>query len=238
MNPIAPTLLRFVAEAVGESDLRVKTRIFVLGEGWQDSRPWPPPRATPRTLFLHSGGRANTVTGDGTLAPSAPDAHPDDTFVHDPADPAPSPAGNGPGATGAWFGDDGPARRGDVLCFSAAPLAHALELAGRVALRVFARADGVPFDLCARLVASGAHGGTRLLCEGAVRQTTATSDTIEIDLGVVAARLRPGERLRLEVAGAATPRFAPSERHGIPVRTTLHHDAQRPSALHFHALDF
>ena len=70
-----------------------------------------------------------------------------------------------------------------------------------------------------------------------MRQSTTRADAVEIDLGAVAARLRPGDRLRLEVAGAATPRFAPSERHGT-VRTTLHHDAGMPSALRFHALSF
>jgi putative CocE/NonD family hydrolase len=231
MNAIASTLLRFVADVTGEATARVQTRIFVLGEGWQDSRPWPPPRATARTLFLHSGGRANTFAGDGTLSPAAPDVQPDDTFVYDPADPAPSSAAGLPGA-------NGPAARGDVLCFTAPPLERALELAGRVALRGFARADAMPFDLCVRLVAVSASGATQRLCEGAVRLSTPRPDAIEIDLGAVAARLRPGARLRLEVAGAATPRFAPSERHDSPVRIALHHDAERPSALHFHALDF
>ncbi len=227
MRAIAPTLLRFVADAVGESVPPVKTRVFVLGEGWQDARPWPPPRATERTLFLHSDGNANTSSGDGVLAPDAPGDEPEDAFVQDPADPAPSAtrAGADPGA------------RGDVLCFTAPTLEHPLELAGRVTANAFVAAT-TPFDLFARLVAVGADGAKRMLCESGVRRTEAATDAVEIDLGAVAARLRSGDRLRLEVAGAAAPRFAPSERHTSPARIALHHDAERPSALHFHAVGF
>jgi hypothetical protein len=46
------------------------------------------------TLYLASGGKANSLSGDGALASAAPDADSPDGFVYDPMNPAPSCAGN------------------------------------------------------------------------------------------------------------------------------------------------
>ena len=41
---------------------------------WQTSDTWPPAGAQPMTFYLSSGGKANTLNGDGALAAAAPDA--------------------------------------------------------------------------------------------------------------------------------------------------------------------
>ena len=46
--------------------------VYVMGDGWRDLQDWPPPNARPTDWFLHSGGRANTATGDGWLSTEAP----------------------------------------------------------------------------------------------------------------------------------------------------------------------
>jgi predicted acyl esterase len=38
---------------------------------WQTSNTWPPAGADPTTFFLASGGRANSLNGDGALAAAA-----------------------------------------------------------------------------------------------------------------------------------------------------------------------
>src|SRR6185295_18270731 len=43
-----------------------KVKYFTMGMNkWQTSETWPPEGARPMTFFLSSGGKANSVTGDG-----------------------------------------------------------------------------------------------------------------------------------------------------------------------------
>ena len=48
-------------------------RIFVMGDDvWRDENEWPLARAQTTNYYLHSGGNANTLHGDGSLSPEAP----------------------------------------------------------------------------------------------------------------------------------------------------------------------
>src|SRR5213079_3303300 len=63
----------------GEKNARLaalpKVTYYTMGlNKWQTSDTWPPPGAQQATFYLASGGRANTLNGDGALAASAPDA--------------------------------------------------------------------------------------------------------------------------------------------------------------------
>jgi uncharacterized protein len=52
-----------------------KVRYFTMGMNkWQSSDTWPPRARQPMTLYLASGGKANTLDGDGKLAAAAPGA--------------------------------------------------------------------------------------------------------------------------------------------------------------------
>src|SRR6516164_2673286 len=69
-------------------------RIFVMGENvWRDEDDWPLARAQSRRFHLHSGGRANSLQGDGLLSETPPGTEPADTFVYDPANPVPTLGG-------------------------------------------------------------------------------------------------------------------------------------------------
>ena len=72
-----------------------RVRYFTMGlNKWQTSETWPPAGAHPMALFLASGGKANSLYGDGALAATAPDADAADGFVYDPTNPVPSYGGN------------------------------------------------------------------------------------------------------------------------------------------------
>src|SRR5260370_30400385 len=64
---------------------------------------WPLARTKYTPFYLHSGGRANTLNGNGTLSRVPPPSEQlDDSFVCDPADPVPTIGGSqlGPNPTG------------------------------------------------------------------------------------------------------------------------------------------
>ncbi len=79
----------------GETNTRVdslaKVTYFTMGSNkWQTSNTWPPAGAEPMTFFLASGGRANSLNGDGALAAAAADADRPDGFTYDPMNPVTS----------------------------------------------------------------------------------------------------------------------------------------------------
>jgi putative CocE/NonD family hydrolase len=60
---------------------------------WQTSDTWPPAGAQPLTFYLTSGGRANSIAGDGSLAMAPPDTDRADAFTYVRSAAHGSPAG-------------------------------------------------------------------------------------------------------------------------------------------------
>jgi putative CocE/NonD family hydrolase len=132
------------------------------------------------------------------------------TVVHDPWRPV-------PGRGGHLGLDAGPCersdldRRGDVACFTSAPLAQPLTLEGRPQLRLRVEADQPSFDLCAALSVLE-HDGSSVhqLCTGVgrFRQQAGNTGALQLALQPLSARLERGQRLRLSLAGSAWPQIA------------------------------
>src|SRR5204863_10190171 len=82
----------------GKADdfMKAPIRIFVMGENrWRDEHEWPLKRTRFTKYYLHSGGRANSLLGDGTLSAQAPGAsEKPDHYTYDPMDPTPTLGGN------------------------------------------------------------------------------------------------------------------------------------------------
>ena len=59
-------------EANGFEDRYAKVRYFLMGEDeWRNADDWPPAGVEPMTFYLHSGGYANGLSGDGRLVAAA-----------------------------------------------------------------------------------------------------------------------------------------------------------------------
>src|SRR5579862_6272016 len=69
-------------------DSMPKVTYYTMGSNkWQTSDTWPPAGAQPATFYLSSGGRANSLAGDGALNTASPDADKPDAFTYDPMNP-------------------------------------------------------------------------------------------------------------------------------------------------------
>ena len=233
-------------------------RLFVMGTNvWRDEPAWPLSRAVVTDHFLRSGGRANSLHGDGVLSLEAPPAGElADTFVSDPNDPVPTRGGNlcchqvvlEPGQ----FDQRAIEERDDVLVYSTAPLPADLEVTGPVTLTVFVSSTAPDFDVTAKLVDVFPDGEARNLCEGITRARYRLGTDravllppgevaeITVDLVATANVFRAGHRIRLEVAASNWPRFDRNPQTGGPIagetdlraaRQTVFHDADRPSRV-------
>jgi len=246
----------------GESATRLdklpRVTYFTMGTNeWKSSATWPPEGATERTFYLASGGRANSLSGDGALALAAPDADRPDSFSYDPMNPVLSWGGNvcctGNAITAGSFDQRRTEARGDVLVYSSEPFAKDTELSGPIVPTLFVSSDARDTDFTVKLIDVAPDGTAWNLDESIQRmrwrdgydrppafmqpgqvykvtlQPLATSNTF-----------KAGHRLRIEVASSNFPRFDRNlntggsnydESVGKVARNVVHHSKRYPSSL-------
>ena len=121
---------------------------------WVTGESWPPRDTVKRNLYLDAGRTASF------LSATAKDAHGFDSYVSDPAHPAPYRKGPilptyGPGSTwSTWLTDDQRflETRADVLTLKTAPLTQDLTIAGDVVADLFAATSGTDSDWVVKLL--------------------------------------------------------------------------------------
>ncbi len=232
-------------------------RIFVMGENvWRDENEWPLARAQNLPYYLHSGGHANSLRGDGVLSVDTPTSEPPDYYLYDPRDPVPTRGGPlccYPAALpiGAFDQRD-VEERADVLVYNTAPLARDLEVTGPILVTLFAASSAPDTDFTAKLVDVFPDGYARNLTDGIIRARYRTSrerptllepgrvDEYTIDLWATSNLFKAGHRIRLEISSSNFPRFDrnPNTGHAFgqdaelrPALQTILHDADHPSRV-------
>ena len=82
-------------KGTSSQDSPAPIRLYVMGANeWRDEHEWPLARTNWRSLYLNSGGAANTLNGDGTLSAALPGpGQRPDVFEYDPANPVPQIGG-------------------------------------------------------------------------------------------------------------------------------------------------
>lgn len=132
-------------------DKQPKVMYYVMGENkWRDSPTWPPAGATTRELFLTSGGKANTLYGDGKLVDAAGGTDHPDQFLYDPANPVTTLGGGGCcQGTAVKFGsfDQNPQlARNDILVYDSEPFKEGTEVSGPITVTLYVSSDAKDTD--------------------------------------------------------------------------------------------
>ncbi|GJC99377.1 hydrolase [Colletotrichum higginsianum] len=164
---------------------------------WLELPKWPPPTSH-RELFL---------AADGKLGPEQPSDAGVAAFTFDPSNPTPTVGG--PVMIGGGSVDDTAlAQRADVVTFTTAPLAEALDIMGRPSVDLVHSSDNPFCDLFVRLSVVDARGKSRNVTEQ-YRRLTASRDPklIAMDLFDTAFRVPAGSSIRLVVAGGNFPKY-------------------------------
>jgi putative CocE/NonD family hydrolase len=232
-------------------------RVFVMGDNvWREEQEWPLARAQNTSYYLHSQGKANSSSGDGSLSPEAPGEEPPDVYLYNPADPVPTRGGGlccNPyfAANGAFDQQDIEARP-DVLVYSTPPLERDLEVTGPVTVTLWAATSQTDTDFTAKLVDVCEDGCARNLTDGIIRaryrDSSSNASFVEpgrvyhytIDLWATSNVFQRGHRIRVEISSSNFPRFDRNTNTGNviagdaefkPALQTVMHDAQHPSHI-------
>jgi uncharacterized protein len=230
-------------------------RIFVMGENaWRDEEEWPLARTLYTRYYLHSGGSANSLDGDGTLTEGLPGTERPDRFVYDPLDPAPTVGGalccDATYVPGGPYDQTPIERRKDVLVYSTPSLGRPVEVTGRIILNLFASTSAGDTDFTAKLVDVWPCGYAQLLTQGIIRaryrESRRKADFIEpgrvyeyaIDAWSTSNLFREGHKIRLEVSSSNFPHFdrnmnttrpVADESNPVIAVQQVYHDTAQPS---------
>jgi hypothetical protein len=236
-----------------------KVQYYVIGRNeWRGSPVWPPRGARATSWYLHSGGKANSLAGDGRLtAQIAPAAEPADTFTYDPANPVPARGGsicctgNPKDQPGSFDHADIEARP-DVLVYTSEAFAQGLELTGPMRAEVFLSSDAKDTDVTVKLLDVFPDGRAMNMLEGITRvryrdgfgtpkmMEPGTVYKVPVDLHDTSWYLAPGHRLRMEISSSSFPRWDRNLNTGgrnydettwVKARNSVHHSRQYPSRL-------
>ena len=244
-------------DAKAEAKVFAPVRYFSMGDNtWREAQTWPPPGFTATNFYLRSDGTANTRRGSGRITREPPDGDEiPDTFHADPADPTPAcpVTAERPLQNAIWGPvDQTPIEdRSDVLVYTSEALSEPLTFAGHVEARLHVSANTPDADWAIKLVDVSPDGFAQNLASGILRGRFRESllepkalragqvYEITVDLGPVAATIRAGHRLRVDIAGAMFPLYDrnPNTAEGPLGRKTtiatekVHHTAAMPSRL-------
>lgn len=193
-------------------------RIFVMGDNeWRNEPTWPLERAVTKSLFLTTGGNANTPAGDGKLVDSKPNPAAKDTYQYDPKNPVPTLY------TAAAFtvpADQSPhAKRDDILVYESEPLKERLEVTGNPIVELFASTSGPDTDFFARLIDVAPDGTNVDVSLGMIRaryrngiekeELVTPGEVVKyvIELNPTSNAFLPGHRIRLDFTSSDFPNF-------------------------------
>ncbi len=234
-----------------------KVQYYTMGlNKWQSSEVWPPATAQMTTYFLNSGGKANSLYGDGKLSTTAPAKDVPDAFAYDPQNPVPSYGGNvcctGNAVQGGAFDQQKMETRNDILVYTTEPLAEGVEVSGFIETTLYVSSDVKDTDFTIKLIDVYPDGKAYNLDETIqrVRYREGYEKEVFMEKGKVyklelsamstSNFFQKGHRIRIEISSSNFPRFDRNmntggnnydEAVGVVAHNNVHHSAQYPSQV-------
>ena len=236
-----------------------RVKVFVMGVNrWREADDWPLPETQYTPYYLHSGGGANSLLGDGGLGTTTPESESPDRYVYDPEHPVMTIGGNTccneegiPVSMGPH--DQRPNEyRPDVLVYSTGELERDVEVTGPVKVVLYASSSARDTDFTAKLVDVHPDGYARNVAQGIIRARYRDSweepslldpgrvYEYTIDLWSTSNCFQRGHQIRVEVSSSDFPQFDrnPNTGHAFgqdaemqKADQVVYHDAEHASHI-------
>jgi len=235
-----------------------KVQYYTMGSNkWQASETWPPQGAKPVTYYLASGGRANSLNGDGGLVSAPEQKDIADRFVYDPLNPVPTHGGGfccmGADLKPGALDQRSLETRDDILVYSTGPLKEGMEVSGPIEVTLYVSSDAKDTDFTVKLIDVLPDGVAYNIDENIQRARYREGyDKLPVWMEknkVYKVSFQPmqtsnyfaaGHELRIEVSSSDFPRFDRNlntggnnfdESAGVVAHNKIHHSAQYPSSI-------
>ena len=235
-----------------------RVQYYTMGSNkWQASDTWPPSNAKMETYFFQSGGKANSLFGDGKLISKKPGEQDNaDAFTYDPMNPVTSYGGNvcctGNAVKGGSFDQQVMETRNDILVYTTDPLKEGLEISGSIETTLYVSSDAKDTDFTIKLIDVYPDGTAYNLDEtiqrvryreGYDKEVFMEKDQVyKVDLTPMSTSnyFKKGHRIRIEISSSNFPRFARNlntggnnfdEKEGVVAHNKVHHSNEYPSQI-------
>lgn len=234
-----------------------RVQYFTMGKNiWQAAEQWPPKNVKMTTYYLNSGGKANTLNGDGVLTKKKPSKDNPDSFVYDPMNPVTSYGGNvcctGNAVKGGAFDQQVMEERDDILVYTTDALKEGIEVTGFIESTLYVSSDVKDTDFTIKLIDVYPDGRAYNLDETIQRARYREGydkevfmdrgEVYKIDLTPMATSnyFEKGHRIRIEISSSNFPRFARNlntgganydEVEGLKANNSIHHSKTHPSRI-------
>ena len=235
-----------------------RVRYYTMGlNKWQSSDTWPPAGAHPVTFYLASGGKANTLNGDGALMTAMASGDAADHFTYDPMNPVLSYGGNvcctGNAVAGGAFDQRKMESRDDILVYTSEPLKEGVEVSGPVEPTIYVSSDVKDTDITVKLIDVYPDGTAYNLDETIQRlryrdgydkpvawMQPGKVYKVALQPMTTSNWFGPGHRIRVEVSSSNFPRFDRNlntggsnydESKGVIAHNAVHHSKDYPSSI-------
>ncbi len=222
-----------------------KVRVYVMGANrWRTADEWPLPGTRFTKYFLHSGGKANTGSGDGILSPEEPGSEKPDAFSYDPMNPVPMSQNR--------VDEAEILKRPDVLVYTTPPLEKPVEVTGPLQAVLSVSSSAKDTDFIVRLLDVDADGKAFLLARAVLRtryregfnkkvwMSPGKTYQLSIDLHGTGNQFAAGHRIRVEVSSSGFPTYARNLNTGgdnyrdtrsVVAKNEIHHSAGEASYM-------
>lgn len=234
-----------------------RVQFYTMGRNkWESADTWPPEEAEPMTMYLDSGGHANSVFGNGSISTKIASGSASDSFTYDPMNPVPALGGgvccNRGAALGGSYDQRGIEAREDVLVYTSDELEEAMDVTGFIRAKLFVSSDAKDTDFTVKLVDVYPDGTAynvddtifrvrfregydkeAFMKEGSVYELNPTAMSTSYEF-------QSGHRIRVEIASSKFPQYMRNlntggnnydESEGVTAHNTVHHSAEYPSQI-------
>lgn len=235
-----------------------RVQYYTMGSNvWQSAETWPPESSELKTFYLTSGGKANSLYGDGGLSIKEPNnANAPDSFKYNPLNPVNSYGGNvcctGNAVNGGAYDQQAMESRQDILVYTTEPLEAGIEVTGFIESKLYISSNAKDTDFTIKLIDVYPDGRAYNLDEtiqrvryreGYDKEVFMEKDKVyEINLTPMATSnfFEKGHKIRIEVSSSNFPRFARNlntggtnydEKESVIATNTVHHSKQYPSQI-------
>ena len=235
-----------------------KVMYYLMGKNeWKKADTWPPAGAAAKTLYFTSGGKANTLYGDGKLVEQAGGNDQPDQFVYDPMNPVPTYGGGGCCQGNAVkFGSYDQRKeeaRNDVLVYDSEPFKEGTEVSGPITVTLHVSSSAKDTDFTFKVIDVYPDGQAFNVTENIQRMRYRNgydkplawmkpSEVYPVTFQPIDTSyyFKPGHKLRVAVSSSNFPRFDRNlntggnnydEAEGVIAHNEVHHGDAYPSKI-------
>jgi len=259
-NILTERLIIFFDRCLRGKDIKIPPiQYFVMNRNcWQFADTWPLPQTQFQRYYLHSGGRANTSTGDGTLSRNEPGSEQPDMYIYNPLFPVPTAGGPMTSPVPGFGLVPGPMeqsyieQRNDVLCYTTPELREHTEVTGPLQIHIFASTSARDTDFIARLIDVYPDGRSHNVAQGIIRASGRKSEEhpelvipgeineYVLGMGNTSQVFRKGHRIRIDLSSSNFPLYDRNmntgnpigeDAKGIPAIQTIYHQSEYVSYI-------